>query len=85
MAKVELTNHLKRFFPTLGPQTLPASTVAELLRALDGRYPGILGYLVDERGSLPVPSSASCRKSKLSGLASIPVTQPDGRFWTSRR
>lgn len=52
MAKVELTNHLKRFFPTLGPETLPAATVAELVRALDGRYPGIAGYLVDERGSL---------------------------------
>jgi molybdopterin synthase sulfur carrier subunit len=52
MAKVEFTNHLKRFFPTLGPQTLPASTVAELVRALDGRFPGIAGYLVDERGSL---------------------------------
>lgn len=52
MPKVELTNHLKRFFPTLGPQTLSASTVAELVRALDGRFPGIMGYLVDERGSL---------------------------------
>ena len=52
MAKVEFTNHLKRFFPTLGPQTLPATTVAELVQALDGRFPGIVGYLVDERGSL---------------------------------
>ena len=52
MPKVELTNHLKRFFPTLGPQALPASTVAELVRALDERFPGIMGYLVDERGAL---------------------------------
>ena len=52
MPKVEVTNHLKRFFPTLGPRPLPAATVAELVRALDGRFPGIMGYLVDERGSL---------------------------------
>lgn len=52
MPKVELTSHLKRFFPTLAPQTLPATTVAELVRALDGRYPGIAAYLVDERGAL---------------------------------
>lgn len=49
-----MTAHLFRFFPMLENQELrvPASSVAEALRALDAIAPGFSDYLLDERGSL---------------------------------
>jgi sulfur-carrier protein len=54
MAKVELTRHLHRFFPALETEeiTVEASTVAEVVRALDRLAPGIAFYICDERGRL---------------------------------
>jgi len=54
MAKVELTRHLFRFFPTLEGQELEveASTVAEVVRGLERLAPGIAFYICDERGRL---------------------------------
>lgn len=54
MAKVELTSHLKTFFPHLGSGDLrvEAATVAEVVRALETQAPGIGGYICDERGRL---------------------------------
>jgi molybdopterin converting factor small subunit len=52
MAHVELTAHLKRFFPDLDAIEVPGTTVAELIAGLDERHPGLAAYLVDERGSL---------------------------------
>jgi molybdopterin synthase sulfur carrier subunit len=52
--RVELTPHLRRYFPSLpeAPFSLEGRTVAEVVRALDARYPGIGGYIVDDRGAL---------------------------------
>ncbi|MCB9765643.1 MAG: MoaD/ThiS family protein [Alphaproteobacteria bacterium] len=52
MAQVTFTRHLYRFFPDLTEGSVPAESVAALVRALDARHPGLAGYLVDERGAL---------------------------------
>lgn len=52
MPLVRFTSHLRRYFPTLEDQQVPGDTVAELVSALDRAYPGLRGYVVDERGAL---------------------------------
>ncbi len=54
MVKVELTRHLYEFFPDLKGKELliEASTVAEVVRALERIAPGFAFYVCDERGSL---------------------------------
>jgi hypothetical protein len=52
MAKVQFTRHLVRFFPTLQETEIEASTVAEVIAALEQLHPGLADYLVDERGAL---------------------------------
>ena len=55
MATVQLTRHLHAFFPALEGKELQvdgATTVAELVRALDGLAPGLAFYICDERGRL---------------------------------
>jgi hypothetical protein len=53
MPTVKFTNHLQRYFPALeNPSQVEAATVAQIVSALDARYPGLGAYIVDERGSL---------------------------------
>lgn len=52
MAKVKLTSALKRFFPTLAEVSVKASNIYDVLVALEQKYPGISGYLVDDDGRL---------------------------------
>ena len=53
MPQIRLTKHLVRFFPGLQTQiTVTGQTVAEVLTALDAQYPGLAGYITDERGAL---------------------------------
>lgn len=54
MATVEMTQHLFRFFPALKDRviTVPAGSVAEVLRAVDAIAPGFSTYVMDERGAL---------------------------------
>jgi molybdopterin converting factor small subunit len=52
VATVRFTRHLRLHFPDLRDGDFEAGTLAELVRALDGRWPGLAGYLVDERGAL---------------------------------
>lgn len=54
MVTVHLTRHLYTFFPHLEGKeiTLEASTVAEVVRALEAFAPGIGFYICDERGRL---------------------------------
>jgi molybdopterin converting factor small subunit len=54
MITVHLTRHLYGFFPHLEGKDLAveASTIAEVVRALDGLAPGIGFYICDERGRL---------------------------------
>ncbi|MFH1277303.1 MAG: MoaD/ThiS family protein [Candidatus Eisenbacteria bacterium] len=56
MPRVHFTRHLKRFFPDLEESfETEGKSVAELVRAVDRRHPGLGAYLVDERGSLRNP------------------------------
>ena len=55
MARVELTAHLRRFFPDLAAQggvEVAGATVAELIGGLEELHPGLASYLVDEHGAL---------------------------------
>jgi molybdopterin converting factor small subunit len=54
MPTLELTRHLYRYFPALENQVIavPAGSVAEVLSAVDARYPGFSDYVRDERGAL---------------------------------
>jgi sulfur-carrier protein len=54
VAQVELTQHLPALFPSLkgAPHVVEATTVAELVAALDGLAPGVAFYICDERGRL---------------------------------
>ena len=54
MATVVLTRHLHAFFPALAARELrvEASTVAEVIAALEQQAPGLGFYLCDEAGRL---------------------------------
>jgi molybdopterin synthase sulfur carrier subunit len=54
MPTVKMTRHLYRFFPALENRTVtvPAGSVAEVLRAVDEIAPGFTEYVLDERGAL---------------------------------
>jgi len=54
MVTVHLTRHLYSFFPSLasGQLAVEASTVGEVVRALEVLAPGIGFYICDERGCL---------------------------------
>jgi hypothetical protein len=54
MAEVEVTRHLKEYFPQLAstPVSLEASTVSDLILKLEAMAPGFAFYVCDERGRL---------------------------------
>lgn len=52
MPRVRFTHHLRRYFPDLDEMDVPGDTVADVVRELDRRHPGLAAYLVDERGAL---------------------------------
>lgn len=53
MSRVRFTSHLQKFFPTLKQDIqIDGRTVAEIVAALDQRFPGLATYIVDERGAL---------------------------------
>lgn len=52
MATALLTPHLRRFFDLPDRIDVEGATVAEVLAALDARWPGLAFYVVDEQGRL---------------------------------
>lgn len=52
MPKVQLTPHLKRFYDVPTRLEVDGDTVAEVVRALDARWPGLGFYVTDEQGRL---------------------------------
>lgn len=52
MPRVKFTSHLQRYFPDLRETTVEGQTVAEVVAALDGRYPGMADYILDDQGAL---------------------------------
>lgn len=53
MSRVRFTSHLQKFFPALKQDIhVDGRTVAEIVAALDQRFPGLAAYIVDDRGAL---------------------------------
>lgn len=52
MAKIKFTSALKNFFPDLEEMEMNAGSVKELLEEVNQKHPGIVGYLLDEKGQL---------------------------------
>ncbi len=52
MPQVKFTKSLDRFFPDLTNIHVEAQTAAEVVMAVDARFPGLGAYIVDERGRL---------------------------------
>ncbi|MEQ1527936.1 MAG: hypothetical protein ABL925_01365 [Methylococcales bacterium] len=54
MPTVKMTAHLYRFFPQLANRTItvPAGSIAEVLRAVNEIAPGFADYVLDEHGAL---------------------------------
>ena len=54
MPVVQMTQHLYRFFPQLEKRTItvPAGSVADVLRAINEIAPGFTDYVLDEQGAL---------------------------------
>jgi molybdopterin converting factor small subunit len=50
--RVKFTRHLRRFFPDLDDVQVEGETVADVIAALNQRYPGLADYIIDERGRL---------------------------------
>ena len=52
MAVIKFTRHLNRYYPNLGPVSSEKQTLKEVLYDANLRYPGIIDYVLDERGSI---------------------------------
>jgi sulfur-carrier protein len=54
MPTVKMTHHLYQFFPALENRaiTVPAGSVAQVLRAINLISPGFTDYVLDDRGAL---------------------------------
>ena len=53
MVEIKFTTHLQRYFPGLARvEHVDGDTVADVLANLNDRFPGLAGYLVDDRGAL---------------------------------
>ena len=52
MPKINFTSALKRFYPNLESVNIEATTIAEALAVLEGKYTGLSDFLVDEQGVL---------------------------------
>ncbi len=54
MPRVEMTQHLYRFFPQLKDReiSVPARSVMEMLLAINEIAPGFTDYVLDEHGAL---------------------------------
>jgi molybdopterin converting factor small subunit len=80
MPRVHITRHLIRFFPDLKEQVeVEGGTVAEVLAALDRTYPGLAGYVVDERGALRKHVNIFVRRERIQDRQTLsdPVGKDD--------
>jgi sulfur-carrier protein len=80
MVAVHLTGHLLTFFPQLGGQDLAveASTVREVVQALEALAPGLGFYLCDERGSLRRHVNIFVDKQMIRDRRGLSDAVPDG-------
>ncbi len=52
MPIIKFTQALKRFYPTLEPTNINATTLAEVLQILNDKHEGLRDYIVDDQGQL---------------------------------
>jgi molybdopterin converting factor small subunit len=52
MPHVKFTSALKRFFPALTATSVEATTISEIVSAIEKKYPGISAYILDDAGQL---------------------------------
>ena len=52
MATVKFTYALSRFFKGLKETNATGTSLPEVMKEIDGSYPGIRNYILDEQGSL---------------------------------
>lgn len=52
MPRVQLTQHLRRFFPGLQDGQVEGATLNQVFAALERAHPGLAGYLLDDQGAL---------------------------------
>ncbi len=52
MPKILFTSALKKFYPSLKSQEIPAQTLPELISKVNEIYPGIQDYILEQDGSL---------------------------------
>jgi hypothetical protein len=52
MPTVRFTYALKRFFPAIRDTTASSGTLPDILREMEGAYPGLQSYILDEQGNL---------------------------------
>ena len=79
MPRVEMTQHLYRFFPHLKDQiiTVPAGSVAEAILAINDMAPGFTDYVLDERGALRRHVNISINDSKVIDKVKLSDRIPD--------
>lgn len=84
MPTVELTRHLHTFFPQLEAQPLEveATTIAEVVQALEAIAPGVAFYICDERGRLRTHVNIFIGEERIRDRARLsdPV-EPDSRVF----
>ena len=80
MVTVHLTRHLHTFFPHLEGRdlTVEASTVGDVVKALEALAPGIAFYLCDERGRLRRHVNVFIDKQMLRDRRGLTDAVPDG-------
>ena len=86
MVTVHLTRHLYSFFPSLAGNQLAveASTVGEVVQALEVLAPGIGFYICDERGCLRTARQRLRRQGARSATAAgSPMQSPPAARSTS--
>ncbi len=84
MAKVTLTKHLFAYFPGLEGKELvvDATTVAEVVRAIDALAPGFAFYVCDELGRLRRHVNIFIEEQRVADRARLSdLVAPDARVF----
>ena len=80
MPRVEMTQHLYRFFPQLKNQMIavPAGSVANMLLAINEIAPGFTDYVLDEHGALRRHVNISINDTTVIDKIKLSDRIPDG-------
>ena len=76
--RVHVPRQLRPLFDAAGVETLPAGTVAEIVAALDARYPGIAARLLEPDGALRHHVNVFVDSEDVRWLDGTATAVPDG-------